>query len=167
MRALVVLLLAGCALLGDPGGGHENLPVSGARPFGKLSDIGGKTAITGPFVVTDPLSPISDPSPVVMPDGSFRIFYTHAGSEIWRVDLPSLDPLYDGGRLAAHRVFWDVPLGSKKLPDEAARRRTVTELIFVPDEVADGRYLLTIQIPNIISDAVPSRPILFYLDADE
>jgi hypothetical protein len=37
----------------------------------------------------------------------------------------------------------------------------------VPDDVSDGRYLLTIQIPHIISDAVPSRPILFYLDADE
>jgi arylformamidase len=83
------------------------------------------------------------------------------------VDLPSLDPLYDGGVLAAHRVFWDVPLGSQELPHEAARRRTVTEMIFVPDEVADGRYLLTIQIPNIISDAVPSRPILYFPDADE
>lgn len=116
MRALVTLLLAGCALMGDPGGGNENLPVSGAGPFGKLSDIGGKTALTEPFVVTDPLSPISDPSPIVMPDGSFRIFYTHAGSEIWRVDLPSsltqipttpvtvLTPGGDDGRTAAPSV---------------------------------------------------------------
>ena len=66
------------------------------------------------------------------------------------VDLPSLDPLYDGGALAAHRVFWGVPPGSQELPNEEARRRTVTELIFVPDEVPDGRYLLTIHIPHII-----------------
>jgi kynurenine formamidase len=82
------------------------------------------------------------------------------------VDLPSLDPLYDGGRLAAHRVFWDVPPGSQELPDERACRRTVTEMIFVPDHVPDGRYFLTIQVPNIVSDAVPSRPILIFEDED-
>ena len=32
------------------------------------------------------------------------------------VDLPSLDPLYDEGRLSAHRVFWDMPPDSKELP---------------------------------------------------
>jgi arylformamidase len=80
------------------------------------------------------------------------------------VDLPSLDPLRDDGRLAAHRVFWDMPPGSQELPDAEARRRTVTEMIFVPDDVPDGRYLLTIQIPRIVTDAAPSRPILFFLD---
>lgn len=83
------------------------------------------------------------------------------------VDLPSLDPLYDGGALAAHRVFWDVPPGSQELPSEEARRRTVTELIFVPDDVPDGAYLLSIHAPNIIADAVPSRPILFELESGE
>lgn len=83
------------------------------------------------------------------------------------VDLPSLDPLYDGGALAAHRVFWDMPPGSQELPGEEARRRTITEMIFVPDSVLDGDYPLIIQTPNIVSDAVPSRPILFVLDADE
>ena len=82
------------------------------------------------------------------------------------VDLPSLDPLYDGGKLAAHRVFWDVPPGSKELPAGDARNRTVTEMIFVPDDVPDGRYLLTIWVPRLVSDAVPSRPILFFLDED-
>ena len=80
------------------------------------------------------------------------------------VDLPSLDPLRDDGRLVAHRVFWDVPPGSKELPDAIARRRTVTEMIFVPDDLPDGRYLLTVQFPHIVSDAVPSRPLLFDLE---
>jgi arylformamidase len=83
------------------------------------------------------------------------------------VDLPSLDPLIDGGRLAAHRVFWGMPPGSKEIPAGDARRRTVTEMIFVPDDVPDGRYLLTIQIPRLVSDAAPSRPILFFLDEGE
>jgi hypothetical protein len=83
------------------------------------------------------------------------------------VDLPSVDPLYDNGLLAAHRVFWDVPPGSTELPGEEARRRTITEMIFVPDEVHDGRYLLTIQTPPLASDAVPSRPLLFSVEDGE
>jgi hypothetical protein len=83
------------------------------------------------------------------------------------VDLPSLDPLRDDGRLAAHRVFWGMPPGSKELPEGEARRRTVTEMIYVPDDVPDGRYLLTIQVPRLVSDAAPSRPILFFLDEGE
>lgn len=82
------------------------------------------------------------------------------------VDLPSLDPLYDGGKLAAHRVFWGMQPDSQALPDAEARRRTVTEMIFVPDDVPDGRYLLTIQVPHLVSDAVPSRPILFFPGED-
>lgn len=80
------------------------------------------------------------------------------------VDLPSLDPLYDEGKLAAHRVFWGMPPDSQTLPDAGACRRTVTEMVFVPDDVPDGRYLLTIQVPHLVSDAAPSRPILFFLD---
>jgi kynurenine formamidase len=86
------------------------------------------------------------------------------GVEHLLVDLPSLDPLHDEGRLAAHRVFWGMPPGSQELPAGEARRRTVTEMIFVPDDVPDGRYLLTIQVPHLVSDAAPSRPILFVLD---
>ena len=80
------------------------------------------------------------------------------------VDLPSLDPLIDGGHLTAHRIFWDVPPGSKELPDARACQRTVTEMIFVPDRVPDGRYALMVQVPPLVSDAAPSRPILFDLD---
>lgn len=83
------------------------------------------------------------------------------------VDLPSVDPLFDDGKLAAHRVFWDVPPGSTELPEERARQRTITEMIFVPDDVPDGRYLLTIQTPHILSDAVPSRPLLFFVEDGE
>ena len=80
------------------------------------------------------------------------------------VDLPSLDPLADGGRLAAHRVFWGLPPGSQEVPTGTARLRTVTEMIFVPDDVPDDRYLLSLQIPRFVTDAAPSRPLLFFLD---
>jgi kynurenine formamidase len=80
------------------------------------------------------------------------------------VDLPSLDPLRDGGVLAAHRVFWDLPPGSQEVPAGDARSRTVTELIYVPDDVPDGRYLLNLQLPRWVTDAAPSRPLLFFPD---
>jgi kynurenine formamidase len=82
------------------------------------------------------------------------------------VDLPSLDPLVDGGKLAAHRVFWGLALGSQDVPVGDAKHRTVTEMVFVPDDVPDGRYLLSIQLPRFISDAAPSRPILYFLHED-
>src|SRR5207237_755128 len=48
------------------------------------------------------------------------------------VDLPSLDPVRDGGVLAAHRVFWDMPPGSQELPagdaPKAARESVDREL---------------------------------------
>jgi hypothetical protein len=38
---------------------------------------------------------------------------------------------------------------------------TITELIYVSEEVTDGLYVLNLQVPNLRTDAVPSRPILF------
>ncbi len=64
-------------------------------------------------------------------------------------DGPSLDRADDGGKLTAHRVLWD-----------ARPRATVTELIFVPDAVADGLYRLSLQVPAFVSDAAPSRPLI-------
>jgi kynurenine formamidase len=80
------------------------------------------------------------------------------------VDLPSLDPLRDEGRLTAHRIFWGMPPGSREVPTGPAALRTVTEMIYVPDEVPDGSYLLELQLPRLVSDAVPSRPLLFFLE---
>jgi len=34
-------------------------------------------------------------------------------------------------------------------------------MIFVDDNIPDGKYLLMIQIPAFVSDAAPSRPIIF------
>lgn len=75
------------------------------------------------------------------------------------VDIPSLDRLYDGGRMDNHRCFWglDAPDGL-----QTARRHTsVTELIQVPAHATAGHYFLTIQLPDLVGDALPSRPILF------
>lgn len=70
------------------------------------------------------------------------------------VDLPSVDKEDDGGALAFHHGFWGVP-------NEPNFERTITELIFVPDVVEDGKYLLNLQVAAFENDAAPSRPVLF------
>lgn len=83
------------------------------------------------------------------------------GIEHLVVDLPSIDPLADEGRLAAHRVFFGLPAGATDLARAARAQCTITELAFVPDSIADGEYLLELQVPALGGDAVPSRPLLF------
>jgi kynurenine formamidase len=69
-------------------------------------------------------------------------------------DLPSVDPENDGGTLRAHRLFLDGDSSEIFL-------RTITELIFVPNECPDGLYVLNLQLAPIPGDAVPSRPLIF------
>lgn len=73
------------------------------------------------------------------------------------VEGPSVDPEEDGGRLAAHRAFWDLP----STRPEGTSPRTITELVSVPSDLDDGPYLLDLQIPHLETDAVPSRPVLY------
>ena len=44
---------------------------------------------------------------------------------------------------------------------EEAVEAGITELIFVPNNVFDGRYLLNLQFAPLENDASPSRPVLF------
>lgn len=72
------------------------------------------------------------------------------------VDFPSIDREEDGGKLLAHKNFWNYPVAPRKAC-------TVTELIFVPDSVFDGLYLLNLQTASFDNDASPSKPVLFPL----
>jgi arylformamidase len=72
------------------------------------------------------------------------------------LDLPSVDREEDNGELLAHHAFWQYP--------EATRTScTITELIFVPDAVPDGLYLLNLQVTSLELDASPSKPVLYAL----
>lgn len=77
------------------------------------------------------------------------------------VDLPSLDRLHDQGEMAAHRTWWHIEKGEHVAREGAHNLRTITELIFIPDEVPDGPGLVSIQIPSFESDAAPSRPVFY------
>jgi kynurenine formamidase len=85
------------------------------------------------------------------------------GIEHLIVDLPSVDRTHDQGRLTVHRLFFGLPPGESALARAARAQCTITELAYVPDEAADGAYLLQLQVPAINGDAVPSRPLLYRL----
>ena len=84
-----------------------------------------------------------------------------AGVSHLLVDLPSIDRIFDEGKLENHRLFWNVEPGSFEITSESRIRNTITEMIYVPDDVSDGTYLLNLQIAPFASDASPSRPLLF------
>lgn len=69
-------------------------------------------------------------------------------------DLPSLDREEDNGKLLAHRAFF-------QYPETPRLDSTVTELIYVPDNIQDGIFLLNLQIASFELDATPSKPVLY------
>lgn len=75
------------------------------------------------------------------------------------IDLPSVDREFDDGVLAAHHRFWNYP-------DSPQLHRTISELIYVPEEIKDGFYLLTLQLASFENDASPSKPVLYRLSAE-
>ena len=77
------------------------------------------------------------------------------------LDLPSVDREEDDGALENHRAFWNVK--NQKASTDSRAEHTITELIYVPEEILDGLYLLNIQVPSIELDAVPSKPVLYEL----
>ena len=81
------------------------------------------------------------------------------------VDLPSLDRAHDEGRLAGHRRFWGLPERGISAGDASRGDATITEMIFVPDEVEDGLYALSLQVAPFVADAAPSRPLLYALES--
>lgn len=77
------------------------------------------------------------------------------------LDLPSADRADDGGRLTAHRVFFGLPAGSRRSQDAVRPAASITELAWIDASIADGWYLLDLQMPAFQSDAAPSRPLLY------
>ncbi len=72
------------------------------------------------------------------------------------LDLPSVDRESDEGKLLCHHAFW-------QYPENTRCGATITELIYVPDNIPDSLYLLNIQIASLQLDASPSKPVLYRL----
>lgn len=76
------------------------------------------------------------------------------------IDLPSVDKEHDEGKLLAHKAFWNVK-DTVNLNSDARINATITEMIYVEDEIEDGEYILNLQIASFENDASPSKPILY------
>lgn len=88
-------------------------------------------------------------------------YITSMGVDHLLMDIPSVDRTFDEGRLTSHHIFWDVKQGSHEVPKEKHSLKTITEMIYAPDNISDGHYMMNIQIPEFVADAAPSRIILF------
>ncbi len=77
------------------------------------------------------------------------------------VDMPSIDRTFDEGKLSNHRIFWNVAPAGRAISEASLVHNTITEMIYVPNEIKDGAYLLNLQIASFAADASPSRPLLF------
>jgi kynurenine formamidase len=91
------------------------------------------------------------------------IFIREIGIQHLLIDLPSVDREEDEGKLAAHKAFWNVK-DVNNLNDDARLNCTITEMIFVENEILDGSYILNLQIASFENDASPSKPILFEIE---
>jgi len=89
-------------------------------------------------------------------DAAVIRFLKSKGIKHLLLDLPSVDREEDGGKLAAHKAFWNYP-------DSPATNDTITEMIFVDDSLQDGFYLLNIQIASFEWDVSPSKPVMYRL----
>ncbi|MFS4493252.1 cyclase family protein [Maribacter sp. 2308TA10-17] len=84
-------------------------------------------------------------------------FLVEKGIEHLLIDLPSVDKEKDGGALLAHNAFWNAQ-------GEIRKQATITEFIFVPNSVKDGKYFLNLQVAPFENDASPSRPVLYKIE---
>lgn len=93
-------------------------------------------------------------------DESGAFFLREIGVKHLLIDLPSVDREQDEGRLVAHKAFWNVT-DVNNLNADARHDATITEMIYIPDAIADGSYLLNLQIASFENDASPSKPVLY------
>ena len=101
----------------------------------------------------------SNTNPPYLAEDAAR-FICESGIQHLLIDLPSVDKEHDEGKLLAHKAFWNVK-DVNNLNADARLESTITEMVFVADEVKDGSYLLNLQIASFENDASPSKPILY------
>ena len=88
------------------------------------------------------------------------IFIRENGIQHLLIDMPSVDKEEDAGELLAHKAFWNVK-NVNELNSDARLDCTITEMIFVSNQILDGSYILNLQIASFENDASPSKPILY------
>ena len=72
------------------------------------------------------------------------------------VDLPSVDPETDA-QLPAHRALFG---------GEDGARHSLTERCFIDNRIADGSYILNLQLAPLTGEVTPARPVLYPVEPD-
>lgn len=90
--------------------------------------------------------------PYILEEGI--LFLNELGLQHLLIDMPSIDRENDEGKLASHHAFW-------QYPNNTQFNKTITEFIYVSNEIDDGTYILNLQIASFENDASPSKPILY------
>lgn len=98
----------------------------------------------------------SNTNPPYFSENAVR-YLVEIGVQHLLIDLPSIDKEKDGGALIAHKLFW-------QFPKNIRHGCTITEFIYVSNQIKDGKYLLNLQFVPFNNDASPSRPVLFKLE---
>ena len=93
-------------------------------------------------------------------DVKAAVWLREQGVEQLLIDTPSVDREEDSGALLAHRAFWNYPKNPRT-------KACITELVFVPNTIIDGLYLLHLGFASFENDAAPSKPILYSLSLAE
>lgn len=91
-------------------------------------------------------------APYILPSDMHKM--VKAGIQHLLIDLPSVDPEWDGGKLTCHHIFWEYPQNPRY-------HCSITEFCYIPNQVLDGKYILKLNIAPFDSDASPSRPVLY------
>lgn len=97
----------------------------------------------------------SDTNPPYV-DAEALAWLNEKGVDHLLLDLPSVDRESDEGKMAGHKAFWSYP-------ESPRTEATITEMIYVSEEIKDGLYLLAFQVLNIDLDVSPSRPVIYSL----
>lgn len=97
----------------------------------------------------------SGTNPSYLDPECMKVLIDH-GVQHFLLDLPSVDREQDEGQLSAHKSYWQYPSSTHD-------KKTITELVYVDNQIQDGLYLLEIQVAPLVLDASPSRPVLYAL----
>jgi len=116
---------------------------------------------TLPNVLSKKTMDYSDKDPAYLASDAMA-FLVEKGVQHLLIDLPSVDKEKDDGLLKGHHIFWG--LDDEKIINSARKKCTITEMIYVKNEIEDGLYFLNLQIAPFELDASPSKPVLYKMN---
>jgi len=94
--------------------------------------------------------------PYITPDA--MLYLADRGIQHFLTDLPSVDPEQDDGALAAHHAYWSEDSETDR------GHSTITELLSISPDQAEGIYLVQIAPLRLDLDAAPSRVIIYHTE---